>query len=137
MNGDAISSNFGNGAKARAVMTSAGKAADIFAAAGVNGDGGGGHPRRLPKKCRLPLVRLDEMDVRRPHDRQHQARQSRPASEIDEIARWGRQMPEELTAVEDMPAPDISQTLGADEIDAGVPALEQCDVGLEARPRFT
>jgi hypothetical protein len=46
-------------------------------------------------------------------------------------------MPKELAAVEDVTPPNVSQTVHAHEVDVGIPAREQGDVGLEAAQRFT
>ena len=114
-----------------------GESRHLVAAASVNRDRGRGHSGRFPEKRRLSLVRLDESHIGGAENCQNQARQSRPAPKVQDGARRRRQMTQELTAVEDMAAPDIRQAVGTHEIDADVPALEEGDIGLEAAQRFT
>ena len=72
-----------------------------------------------------------------PEHGQHQARQPGAAAEIGQYLRTRRPESPELAAVEDMAAPRIGQCGGADQVDLGLPAHEQIEIGLQPVQCFT
>ncbi len=68
---------------------------------------------------------------------EHEPGQTGAAAEIDQRASIGRPEPPELAAVQNVPTPGIGQGRGADQVDLGLPAREQIDIGLQPVECFT
>ena len=109
----------------------------ILGPRGVNPDGNPELAGGFAKEHGLALVAFDQMDVGHAKQRQDEAREAGAAAEVDKGAgaRWQKRP--ELGRVEEMPAPDIVQGLGADQVDRLLPFDETRGVGLEAGLCFT
>ncbi len=68
---------------------------------------------------------------------QNEPGKSGSAAEIHQCLRARWHIAGELGAIPDVAMPDIRKRPGRDEIVAGVPVLEQTDIGLQPRERFT
>jgi len=78
-----------------------------------------------------------DLDFAAQQFRKHESGKARTAAQIGQCLRIRGHIADQLGAVPDMAVPDVRQRSGGNEIVAGIPVLEQTDISLQPRERFT
>ncbi len=93
--------------------------------------------RNLPQEGAFAPAGLDQVDIRRAHDRQHHAGETGAAAKIDDVLRVVGNQGKKLRRVQHMAAPEIVEGRFADQIDSAVPLLQKRGVAFQPRQCFT
>ena len=93
-------------------------------------------PRRLSEKSRLALIGFDKVQAQSAEYRQYESRKPGPGAEVDDGC-TRRNVSVQLGAVPEMPAPRIVQTASPDQIERGLPARQNFEIGFKPRQCFT